>query len=301
MTHAIELQGVTRTFGGVTALEDISFQVPQHCIVGLLGRNGAGKTTAMSIMAGQDRPSRGQVTVLGHAPFEHAATLSQIMYVRDNQRYPDDYKLHHVLRIAPAFAANWDAEFAAELVEAFQIPANTPVRKLSRGQLSSIAIVLSLASRAPVTLLDEPYLGLDATARTTFHTMLLRDYQHYPRTIVLSTHLIDESESLFDRVVILDQARVVVDDEADAVRAHAVSLSGTTQAVNNVLQDRPVLERRCIGALTAVIALGSIDTQLRQRATHYGVQLQQPSLQDLVSAYGAPTEAPVESERVTRP
>ena len=145
MTNAIQVRSVTRSFGGVNALDDVSFSVPQDSILGLLGRNGAGKTTIMSILAGQDRPTSGRVDVLGHSPFEHEPTLAQISYVRDNQRYPDDYRLHHVLRIAPDFAPNWSADVADELVEGFRIPKKTPIKKLSRGQLSSIAIVLGLA------------------------------------------------------------------------------------------------------------------------------------------------------------
>jgi ABC-2 type transport system ATP-binding protein len=287
MKDTINIQRVTRTFGRATALDDVSFAVPKHSIVGLLGRNGAGKTTIMSIMAGQDRPSGGKVEILGHSPFEHAPTLSQITYVRDNQRYPDDYKLHHVLRIAPEFAPNWSADVAAELVEGFRIPAKALLKKLSRGQLSSIAIVLGLASRAPITLLDEPYLGLDVTARALFHTMLLRDYQVHPRTVVLSTHLIEESASLFDRVVILEKGRVVVDDDTDQALDRAFTLSGTTDAVAQVLGGRPVLKTQSIGALASVTGSGVIDDALRQRAAEHRVQVARVSLQELVSACGA--------------
>lgn len=287
MTNAIDIQNVTRSFGRVKAIDDVSFVVPTHSIVGLLGRNGAGKTTIMSIIAGQDRPSEGHVEVLGHTPFEHAPTLSQIIYVRDNQRYPDDYKLHHVLRIAPDFAPGWSAELAAELVEGLRIPAKTPLKKLSRGQLSAIAIVLGLASRAPVTLLDEPYLGLDVTARALFHEMLIRDYAEHPRTIVLSTHLIEESASLLDRVVILDKGRVVVDGDAEEARDDACILSGNTEAIAQLLVGRTVLEKKSVGALTSVTAAGPIDEVFRERAVANGVQVTRPSLQELVSAYGA--------------
>src|SRR5690625_2929106 len=149
MTAAIEVRSVTRTYGRTTALDDASFAVPAGSITGLLGRNGAGKTTIMSIIAGQDRATSGEVLVNGHTPFEHAPTLAQISYVRDNQRYPDNYRLGHVLRIAPHFAANWDEDLAAELVERFMIPTSTRISKLSRGQLSAVAVVLGLASRTP--------------------------------------------------------------------------------------------------------------------------------------------------------
>ena len=296
MSHAIDVRSVTRTYSKVRALDDVSFAVPEHAILGLLGRNGAGKTTIMSIMAGQDRPTAGEVHVLGRPPFEHAPTLAQISYVRDNQRYPDDYRLHHVLRIAPDFAPNWSPEVAAELVERLRIPAKTQLRKLSRGQLSSIAIVLGLASRAPITLLDEPYLGLDVTARALFHRMLLRDYEQHPRTIVLSTHLIDESESLFDHVVIMDQGRVVVDGERDELLASAWVMSGTTGAVGEVLADRPVLHTTTVGGLTSVTAAAALDDAARARAVELGVQLAPASLQDLVAAHGAGQSAPTDTQ-----
>jgi ABC-2 type transport system ATP-binding protein len=232
VTHAIDIRSVTRSYGSTRALDDASFSVPEGSICGLLGRNGAGKTTVMSIIAGQDRPSSGKAQVLGHTPFEHAPTLTRISYVRDNQRYPDDYRLHHVLRIAPAFAPFWDPDVAAELVDGFRIPARTAIKKFSRGQLSSVAIVLGLASRAPVTLFDEPYLGLDVSSRALFYRVLLQDLAAHPRTVLLSTHLIEESESLFDRVVILDRGKVVVDADRDDARDLAVTNSGIDDAVD---------------------------------------------------------------------
>lgn len=290
MTTAINIHGVTRSFGRVKALDNVNIAVEKHSILGLLGRNGAGKTTLMSIIAGQDRATQGRVEVLGHTPFEHSPTLSQIIYVRDNQRYPDDYKLHHVLRIAPEFAPNWSDDVAHELIDGFRIPSKIQIKKMSRGQLSSVAIVLSLASRAPVTLLDEPYLGLDVTGRKLFHTILLRDYEEHPRTVVLSTHLIEESAALLDRVVILDQGKVIVDDETENARDSVVVLSGNSDAVREVLAGRRVLQSQSMGSITTVIASGSADAALTQLASTRGVQVGRASLQDLVSAHGEPTQ-----------
>ena len=111
---AIRLTGVSRRFGRTTALADVTTEVPSGIVCGLLGRNGAGKTTLMSILAGHDRPSAGTVEVLGSEPFEHAAVMSSISLIRDNQRYPEDFKLKHVLRVAPRFHERWDAQLAAE-------------------------------------------------------------------------------------------------------------------------------------------------------------------------------------------
>lgn len=297
MTNAIELHNITRTFGRSSALDGVSLNVPTDSICGLLGRNGAGKTTIMSIVAGQDRPTSGRVDVLGERPFENENVLSQISFVRDNQRYPDAYKLHHVLRIAPDFAPNWNADVAGQLVEGFRIPTRTPIKKFSRGQLSAVAIVLGLASRAPVTLLDEPYLGLDVTARALFHDVLLRDYSVHPRTVLLSTHLIEESEALFDRVVIVDRGRIRADVASDDTADLAFTLSGATAAVDALLTGRTVLTDHVVSGLKSVTIEGSADDALVAEANRRGARIAPASLPDLVAALGADT--PATSPRTT--
>jgi ABC-2 type transport system ATP-binding protein len=292
VTNAIELHDVTRTFGRSTALDGVTLSVPDGSICGLLGRNGAGKTTIMSIVAGQDRPTSGLVDVLGSRPFENEKVLTQVSFVRDNQRYPDNYRLHHVLRIAPAFAPNWNADVADELVEGFRIPTRTPLKKFSRGQLSSVAIVLGLASRAPVTLLDEPYLGLDVTARALFHDVLLRDYAAHPRTVLLSTHLIEESEALFDRVVIVDRGRIRADVASEDVGDLAFSLSGMTDAVDQLSTGRTVLKTHAVSGLKSVIVQGGIDDELAANAHRLGARVAPASLPDVVAAFGAEIPAP---------
>lgn len=292
MTNAIEIQSITRAFGGAKALDEVSLSVPEGSILGLLGRNGAGKTTLMSLTAGQDRPSAGRVTVFGERPYENESALSKVIFVRDNQRYPDDYRLHHVLRIAPVYAPDWDAGVAAELVDGFRIPARTPIRKFSRGQLSALAIVLGLASRSPVTLLDEPYLGLDVTARGFFHDMLLRDYTEHPRTIVLSTHLIEESEALFDRIVILDRGKVRIDVASEEIPDQAFVLSGPGAAVDRLVSTYTAVSTHSVPGLKSATVVGMPDTALRDEAGRAGVQISPVSLQELVAAFGADAAEP---------
>ncbi|MFB3980002.1 ABC transporter ATP-binding protein [Microbacterium proteolyticum] len=288
---AAHLSGVSRRFRRTRALDDLTLDIPENAITGLLGRNGAGKTTLMSIIAGHDRPTSGSVRVFGTDPFENAATMSAISFVRDNQRYPDDFTLRQVLEVAPLFHAGWDAEVADHLVRGFRLPHKTAIKKLSRGQSSSLGIVLGLASRAPLTIFDEPYLGLDATARRFFYDTLMQDYLDHPRTIVVSTHLIDEMEPLLEHVVIVDEGRLVRSAAADDLRGSAVTLSGLTTAVEDLARGLRVLQRRTIGGLTSVVLETHADEDLRARVARAGAQLTPATLQDLVAAYGVESES----------
>lgn len=218
--------------------------------------------------------------------------LSKVIFVRDNQRYPDGYKLRQVLRIAPTYAPNWNTDVAAELVDGMRIPDKTPIKKYSRGQLSAIAIVLGLASRAPITLLDEPYLGLDVTARAFFHDVLIRDYSAHPRTVILSTHLIEESEALFDRVVILDRGGVRVDVPSDQVPEKAFVLSGPGEAVDRLASARTILSTRSVPGLRSMTVEGAPDGRLLDDAGSSGVEVSPASLQELVAAFGADANEP---------
>ncbi|MBK0422158.1 ABC transporter ATP-binding protein [Leucobacter sp. CSA2] len=288
--NAIETRELTRRYRGETALDGVSVSIKENVITGLLGRNGAGKTTLMSLITAQDLPSSGTVRVDGHAPFERAETIERMCFIRDNQRYPDDYRLHHALRAAAFSYPNWSQELADHLVEVFRIPRRTIVKKYSRGQLSALGIVLGLASRAPITFFDEPYLGLDATARGIFYDELLRDYAEHPRTIILSTHLIDEMDRLLERVIVLDRGRVVREADVDELRGEAFQIAGKLSDLDAFLAGREVLSRRTIGGLgTAIIGERPSDS-VQAEARELGLELSGVSLQDLVAAYGLADE-----------
>lgn len=294
----IETRGLTRVHGETRALDDVTLKIRPGIITGLLGRNGAGKTTLMSLATAQDLPTSGEVLIDGQRPFEREKVLEQMCFIRDNQRYPDDYRLSHTLRMARLFYPNWDETLASELVALFQLPKKTVVKKYSRGQLSSLGIVLGLASRASITFFDEPYLGLDATARTYFYDILLRDYQAHPRTIVLSTHLIDEMEQLLERVVILNRGRVVRDADVDELRGTAHQVSGRESAVDAYLAGRRPMSSHQVGGLSTVVLDGGITDQGRAAAQELDLDVSPVSLQELVAAHGFDTDGQHEEERI---
>jgi ABC-2 type transport system ATP-binding protein len=206
----ISVAGLTRRYRGQVALDNVTFDVQGASITGLLGRNGAGKTTLLRIIAGHEFASAGSVTVLGASPIKDEEVLRRMVYIREDQTYPD-FKVRHALRVASWLYPNWSHELAEALVANFGLPLNRRIKKLSRGMRSAVGIVIGLAARAEITLFDEPYAGLDAVARQVFYDRLLAEQAEHPRTVLLSTHLIDEAAGLLERVVVIDRGRVMHD------------------------------------------------------------------------------------------
>jgi ABC-2 type transport system ATP-binding protein len=202
-------------------------------------------------------------------------------FIKESQRYPDDFKVKHVLRAAPLFFPDWDAAYAESLVGDFRLPLDRRIKKLSRGQLSAVGVIVGLASRAQLTFFDEPYLGLDAVARQTFYDRLLEDYAEHPRTVVLSTHLIDEVSNLLEHVLVIDDGRIVIDQDAEQLRGSAATVVGTRSAVDAFVEHRPVLQREGIGGLASVTITGVTDAD-RAQAVAAGLELAPVSLQQLV-------------------
>ena len=281
MTAVIEVSGLTKRFGGVTAVDDATFSVAENKIYGLLGRNGAGKTTLMQLLTGQDFASSGQIKVFGQSPVENASVLQRVSFIKESQRYPDDFRAKHVFKSAPWFFSNWDQDFAEQLIADFRLPLNRRIKKMSRGQVSAIGVIVGLASRAPLTFFDEPYLGLDAVARQTFYDRLLADYAEHPRTVVLSTHLIDEVSNLLEHVLVIDEGRIIIDEDAEALRGSATTLVGTSGAVDGFVGSREVLHRDAIGGLASVTVMG-LSAKERADASAAGLELAPVSLQQLI-------------------
>jgi ABC-2 type transport system ATP-binding protein len=281
MSAVIEVEDLSKHYGRMQAVDGVSFTLEENRIHGLLGRNGAGKTTLMSLLTGQEFASGGRIRVFGASPVENAAVLSRTCFIKESQKYPDDFRVKHVLRSAPWFFDGWDEAFARELVEDFRLPIDRKVKKLSRGQLSAIGVIVGLASRAPLTFFDEPYLGLDAVARQLFYDRLLEDFAEHPRTVVLSTHLIDEVSSLLEHVLVIDQGRLVVDSDAEELRGAAATVIGPRAAVDSFLEGREVIARSALGS-RASATLPRLDESGRAAATRHGLELEAVPLQQLV-------------------
>lgn len=297
MNAVIEVDGVTRRYRSTTALDAVSVRFEKDVIHGLLGRNGAGKTTLMSMITAQEWPSSGDVRVFGQHPHENEQVLPRICFVREEQQYIDDARASHAFAAAAMAFPRWDQEFAEQLAADFKVPEKTRIKKMSRGQRSAVGVIIGLASRAEVTFFDEPYMGLDAVARQLFYDRLLADYAEHPRTIVLSSHLIDEIAHLIEHVVLLDEGRVVLDEPVEQLRDRAVTLVGRADAVGELAAGRTVLQHEAMGRTARTTVLGGLDDGERRRAGELDLDLLPVSLQQLVVHLTSRTEQHEQHER----
>ena len=301
MTTVIEVNNLTKRYKKKLALDNVSLSIEQHTIYGLLGPNGAGKTTLMSILTAQNFATSGETRLFGENPYENARVLSRVCFVRESQRYPDDMTPTHAFRAARLFFQHWDQAFADQLIADFQLPVSTRIKKLSRGQLSAVGVIIGLASRAEITFFDEPYLGLDAVARQTFYDRLIEDYAEHPRTIILSSHLIDEVASLIEKVIVIDAGRILLNEDTDTVRGRASTVVGDAAKVEAWVGGREVLHRESLGRVASVTVLGHLSDADRASIAAADLDLAPVSLQQLIvrltqnaaqsaSATAAPTE-----------
>lgn len=287
----VRMSGVTKRYGDVTALDGVSVALGENRIHGLLGRNGAGKTTMMQVLTGQAFETSGTVEVFGEHPYENARVLNRVCFIKESQRYPDAFRVKHAIRAAELLFPNWDAGFASALLNDFGLPMNRQVKKLSRGMLSALGVIIGLASRAPLTFFDEPYLGLDAVARQLFYDRLLADYAERPRTVVLSTHLIDEVSDLIEHVVLIDKGRVLLDDDADVLRSRAVTVTGPVAAVEAFAAGRTVLHREQLGGFMRATVSGVPDRPVIGGLAFEPVSLQQLVVRTTTQTNGEPVAA----------
>jgi ABC-2 type transport system ATP-binding protein len=277
----ISLRDLTVRYGDTVAIDNLSLDLPAGKIYGLLGRNGSGKTSLLSVLASYRKASSGAVTVDGAAAFENAEIMRSTVFIRDTLDVYEQDRISRSLCLAERLRPTWDADYAARLLDVFQLNPRKRVHSLSRGQRSALGVVLGLAARTELTILDEAYLGMDAAARAAFYRELLADYLERPRTIILSTHLIDEVADLFERVIIIDGGRLVLHEEAEELRGRGVAVTGPADAVEAFIVGRTVLGRQSLGGVLSATLYGRLGPAEADRARGAGLTLGPVGIQDL--------------------
>ena len=216
----IEVAGLSRRFGSKMALDNIHLSVPRGVVFGLVGVNGAGKTTLLKHLLGLLRAATGTVRVFGHDPaIDPAQVLSRIGYLSEEPDLPSWMRLGELFRYTQAFYPNWDPAFADEVRLSFALDPAAKVKNLSKGQRARAGLILALAHRPELLVLDEPSSGLDPIVRQDILAAIIRTIAEEGRTVLFSSHLLHEVERVADRVALIDRGRIVFNGALDNIKS----------------------------------------------------------------------------------
>lgn len=215
----IQIRGLTRQFGAKAALHDVSLSVPRGCVFGLVGENGAGKTTLIKHILGLLRAQVGTVRVFDRDPVEDpVGVLSRIGCLSEDRDLPDWMRLDELLQYMRAFYPTWDERFADDLRRDFELDLRQRVGTLSRGQRARAGLITALAHRPDLLLLDEPSSGLDPVVRQDILGAIVRTVADEGRTVLFSSHLLEEVERVADQVALVHNGRIVMSNALDQIK-----------------------------------------------------------------------------------
>jgi ABC-2 type transport system ATP-binding protein len=215
----VEVQGLTRRYGDNCALDNVSFSAAAGRVYGLVGANGAGKTTLLKHLLGLLRAQAGTVRVFGEDPVLHPErVLKRIGYLSEQRDMPEWMRIGEFLRYLQAFHPTWDMRFARELVDSFGLDPGKKISALSQGMRAQTGIIAALAHRPELLILDEPSNGLDAVVRLDIIDAVIRTVADEGRSVIFSSHLLDEMERTCDHVTMIQDGRITFDRDLDSMK-----------------------------------------------------------------------------------
>ncbi|MBN8504560.1 MAG: ABC transporter ATP-binding protein [Burkholderiales bacterium] len=280
MTNLVEAKNLTLRYGrSKTALSDVSFTLPKGRVVGLLGHNGAGKTSLMKAMVGL-KGVDGELRVLGRDPMrDRTALLTELSYIPDVAVLPRWAKVSELITLMSGLQPQFSAERARQLLRRTSVGLNDKVKSLSKGMVVQAHLALIAAIDAKLMILDEPTLGLDVISRKSFYEMLIDEWCDGERSVLISTHQVEEIEALLTDVLMLDEGKLVLNLSLEAIESRFVALSHHPEAADAVAAAHPLLRYRVGGGMPAALFDGEPPAHLAQ-----GGQRFRPSLVDLFVA-----------------
>lgn len=241
MSGVIEAKGFTLNYGKVTALNNVRIDLNENQLIGLIGRNGSGKTTFMKVIAGLLEPTEGEILVLNQKPMDNIEVLSEVIYSYSNIPHYELSTLQAILDNFQMFYSRFDMTFANKLLEFFSLKPTMKYKSLSQGLTSAFNFICALSTRAKITLLDEPILGMDVAVRKKVYEILLRDYMEYPRNFIISSHILSELDDFLSEILLIDKGNIIFYKEIEEVSSMAYRVDGPEDAVKTFSKTRPMI------------------------------------------------------------
>jgi ABC-2 type transport system ATP-binding protein len=285
---AIEMQGVYKSFRRTQVLTGLSLKVQRGKTFAFLGRNAIGKTTAIRMLLGLLNRDGGEIRVLGYDPEKEPLEVrSRVGYLAEDQQMYGWMRVDEILRFVAPFYGTWDHDLALKYIREFELPLGTKIKHLSKGQNVRLGLILALAHRPEVVILDDPVLGLDPVMRKQFNRDLITHLQGEGRTVFYSSHLLYEVEPIADEVAILHEGRLLRQADTETLRRDVKQFVLDRPALETIRDDLALLDLQIAGEDVAVtVENASAISALLQREglRHRAVDL---NLDEIFTAYVA--------------
>lgn len=247
MTSLVTASGVSKHFGDLRAVDDVSFEIEKGKIVGLIGPNGAGKTTLLKALLGLT-DCQGQLSVLGLDPFrQRKEMMKNICFIADVAVLPRWIRVSDLLDFVESTHPNFQRSRAEEFLKATKIKRNSKVRELSKGMVTQLHLSIIMAVDAKLLVLDEPTLGLDIIFRKEFYGNLLNDYFDGERTILITTHQVEEIENLLTDIMFINGGKIILDRSMESIPESYTELLTSGDDADAARQLGPLHERDVFG------------------------------------------------------
>ena len=281
MSVAIEIKNVSHNFKDKVVCDNISMDFEENKIYGLLGKNGTGKSTLINIITNQLICKSGEVKIFGENPRENVSVLEYICVVREKEFFDLTYKVKDIFKAYSCFYKGYDYELQDKLCRLFEINKKLVYKKLSRGMKTLVSNIIGICSNAPITIFDEPTIGLDAVNRQEFYNVLLESYMNKNRTIIISTHLINEVEELLEKVVMIKDGKIRVNDYIEEVREKSYYISGKREDLNRLSILQEMILVKAFGNNKTCAYYGDLSDKDLMIIESSEIDLDKMSLQDL--------------------
>lgn len=293
--NVVVCNDLTKQDGRSKAIHNMTFRLAENKITGLIGRNGAGKTTLLKIIAGYLHQSSGDIQVFSENPFNNLKVSANTIFIDNEMSFSQGLTLKELLETAGSFYPNWNHDLALRLFDYFSFNPTQYHGNLSKGMKSTFNIIVGLAARCPLTIMDEPTSGMDSATRKDFYRALLKEYIAYPRTIILSSHLLDEVEDLLEDILLIKSGEKCLHLSIDQLKAYAIGVRGKTVTVEKWTENMELISVQDIGAnISYAVIRNDRSIKELEDARQLGLEVTAVSAEDICSYLTSKTKGGID-------
>jgi ABC-2 type transport system ATP-binding protein len=291
----VECKELTKEYRKTKAINNLSFTLTENKITGLIGRNGAGKTTLLKIIAGYLHHTSGDIQVFSENPFNNLKVSANTIFIDNGMSFSHALTLEELLETAGSFYPNWDHDLAKRLFQYFSFDSTQSHVNLSQGMKSTFNMIIGLAARCPLTIFDEPTSGMDAGTRKDFYRALLKDYIAYPRTIILSSHLLSEVEDILEEILLIKNGEKLLHMPVEDLKEYAIGVRGKASAVEEWTVNKETIFTQSAGiGGTYVVVKNECSTRELEMAREAGLELSPVSAEDICTYLTSKTKGGID-------